>query len=344
MSIPRLREGDRLVLATHNAGKLKEFQELFEPFGLELTSAGELDLPEPEETGTTFAENARIKAHAAAQASGMLALSDDSGLCVDALNGDPGVYTADWAGVPRDFKRAMKRVEDALQAANATSPSQRKGSFNATLCLAHPDGRDVIYHGQCFGTLDPAGLQLDLGLVERFELVCPEPREDLVQRERRCAGPWLFRIGFGAPMEGNEFRQPSLRKRLLDDAEQAHAIRRTHRLDGVEQRTLQAAGDDQRGADACLAQMPDEGHAVHAGHVDVGHDDVERLIQLAHDLHRRAAIIRFVDPFCAEQFEDPHDHAALELVVLRHQEAQPFGREGIPAERGRIIVERRDMH
>jgi XTP/dITP diphosphohydrolase len=91
MSIPRLREGDRLVLATHNAGKLKEFQELFEPFGLELTSAGELDVPEPEETGTTFAENARIKAHAAAQASGMLALSDDSGLCVDALNGDPGV-------------------------------------------------------------------------------------------------------------------------------------------------------------------------------------------------------------------------------------------------------------
>lgn len=151
--IPRLREGDRLVLATHNAGKLREFQELFEPFGLELVSAGELGLPEPEETGTTFAENARLKAHAAAQASGMLALSDDSGLCVDALNGDPGVYTADWAGVPRDFNRAMKRVEDALQAANATSPGQRRGSFNATLCLAHPDGRDVIYHGQCFGTL-----------------------------------------------------------------------------------------------------------------------------------------------------------------------------------------------
>lgn len=153
MSIPRLREGDRLVLATHNTGKLKEFQELFEPYGLELVSAGELGLPEPEETGTTFAENARLKAHAAAQASGMLALSDDSGLCVDALNGNPGVYTADWAGVPRDFDHAMKRLEDALQAANATSPSQRKGSFNATLCLAHPDGGDVIYHGQCYGTL-----------------------------------------------------------------------------------------------------------------------------------------------------------------------------------------------
>ena len=96
MSLPKLRPGDRLVLASHNKGKLAEFQELFEPFGLELISAAELDLPEPEETGTTFAENARIKAHAAAQGAGMLALSDDSGLCVDALNGDPGVYTADW--------------------------------------------------------------------------------------------------------------------------------------------------------------------------------------------------------------------------------------------------------
>ena len=151
--IPRLRPGDRLILATHNAGKLKEFQELFEPYGLELLSAGELGLPEPDETGTTFAENARIKAHAAAQASGMLALSDDSGLCVDALGGDPGVHTADWAGIPRDFNRAMKRVEDALQAANATSPGQRRASFNATLCLAHPDGRDVIYTGRCDGTL-----------------------------------------------------------------------------------------------------------------------------------------------------------------------------------------------
>jgi XTP/dITP diphosphohydrolase len=153
MSIPRLSAGDRLVLASHNKGKLAEFQELFEPFGLELISAAELGLPEPEETGTTFAENARIKAHAAAQGAGMLALSDDSGLCVDALGGDPGVYTADWAGVPRNFDHAMKRVEDALQAANATSPSQRRASFNATLCLAHPDGRDVLYVGKCDGML-----------------------------------------------------------------------------------------------------------------------------------------------------------------------------------------------
>ncbi|WP_193337679.1 non-canonical purine NTP pyrophosphatase [Devosia beringensis] len=153
MSLPRLRSGDRLVLATHNAGKLTEFRELFEPFGLDIVSAGELGLPEPEETGTTFAENARLKAHAAAQATGLLALSDDSGLCVDALNGDPGVYTADWAGVPRDFNHAMKRVEDALQAANATSPGLRSASFNATMCLAHPDGRDVLYVGKIEGTL-----------------------------------------------------------------------------------------------------------------------------------------------------------------------------------------------
>jgi len=153
VSLPKLRPGDRLVLASHNKGKLAEFQELFEPFGLELISAAELDLPEPEETGTTFAENACIKAHAAAQGAGMLALSDDSGLCVDALNGDPGVYTADWAGVPRNFDHAMKRVEDALQAANATSPAQRRAYFNATLCLAHPDGRDVLYVGKCDGML-----------------------------------------------------------------------------------------------------------------------------------------------------------------------------------------------
>ena len=161
MSIPKLRTGDRLILATHNAGKLKEFQELFAPFGLELTSAGALGLPEPEETGTSFAENARLKAHAAAQASGMLALSDDSGLCVDALNGDPGVYTADWAGVPRDFGRAMQRVEDALEAIGATSPGERRAAFHATLCLAHPDGRDVIYVGICEGQLvwPPRGTQ-----------------------------------------------------------------------------------------------------------------------------------------------------------------------------------------
>lgn len=154
MSAPlTLRPGTRFVLASHNKGKLKEFEELFDSFDFEIISAADLDLPEPDETGTTFAENARIKAHAAASASGLLALSDDSGLCVDALNGDPGVYTANWAGPGRDFSVGMRRVEDALQAAGASTPAQRRGSFNATLCLAHPDGHDALFTGSVTGTL-----------------------------------------------------------------------------------------------------------------------------------------------------------------------------------------------
>ncbi len=153
----KLRRGDRLVLATHNAGKLAELKELLGPFGLDLVSAGELGLDEPEETGKTFAENARIKAHATAEATGALALADDSGLCVDAIGGRPGVHTADWAGssanAGRDYMIGMRRVEDALQATGAHSPAQRRGSFNATLCLAHPDGRDVLFEGRVEGTL-----------------------------------------------------------------------------------------------------------------------------------------------------------------------------------------------
>jgi XTP/dITP diphosphohydrolase len=153
----QLRRGDRLVVATHNAGKLRELKELLLPFGLDLVSAGELGLPEPDETGTSFVENARLKAHAAASASGLVALADDSGLCVDALGGQPGVYTANWAGSSangtRDYSVGMRRVEDALQAAGATTPAQRRGSFRATLCLAHPDRRDAIYEGIAEGTL-----------------------------------------------------------------------------------------------------------------------------------------------------------------------------------------------
>jgi XTP/dITP diphosphohydrolase len=153
----RLHPGDRLVLATHNQGKLAEFRDLLAPFDLDLVSAGDLGLPEPDETGTTFIENARIKAHAAATASGLIALADDSGLCVDALNGDPGVYTANWAGATanggRDYMVGMRRVEDSLQAMGAATPARRRGSFNATLCLAHPDGRDVIFEGKVEGTM-----------------------------------------------------------------------------------------------------------------------------------------------------------------------------------------------
>lgn len=152
-----LKPGDRLVIATHNTGKLAELSELMAPFDLDLVSAGDLGLPEPDETGTTFVENARIKAHTAAKASGMIALADDSGLCVDAIGGQPGVHTADWAGssanAGRDYMVGMRRVEDALQAAGANTPATRRGSFNATLCLAHPDGRDVLFAGKVDGTL-----------------------------------------------------------------------------------------------------------------------------------------------------------------------------------------------
>jgi XTP/dITP diphosphohydrolase len=153
----KLHPGDRLVIATHNAGKLREFHDLLAPFDLDLVSAGELGLPEPDETGTTFIENARLKAHAAATASGSLALADDSGLCVEALGGDPGVYTANWAGSSanggRDYMVGMRRVEDSLQAAGASTPARRRGSFNATLCLAHPDGREAIFEGKVEGTM-----------------------------------------------------------------------------------------------------------------------------------------------------------------------------------------------
>jgi XTP/dITP diphosphohydrolase len=153
----KLRPGDRLVIATHNQGKLAEFRELFESFDLDLVSARDLGLPEPDETGTSFIENARIKAHAAASGSGLMALADDSGLCVDAIGGKPGVYTANWAGSAanggRDYMVGMRRVEDALQAAGASTPAQRRGSFNATLCLAAPDGTDDVYEGKVEGTL-----------------------------------------------------------------------------------------------------------------------------------------------------------------------------------------------
>jgi XTP/dITP diphosphohydrolase len=146
----------KLVLATHNAGKLKEFRGLVAPFGMEVVSAGELRLPEPEENGTTFEANAATKAFAAAKATGLVALSDDSGLEVDALGNQPGVCTADWATLldgSRDFNVAMQKVEDALAKAGATEPSQRKGRFVATLCLAWPDGETQFFRGEAPGTL-----------------------------------------------------------------------------------------------------------------------------------------------------------------------------------------------
>ena len=116
----------KIVIATHNKGKLEEFAALLTPYGVEAVSAGHSGLPEPAETENTFAGNARIKALAAMKASGLIALSDDSGLCVEALDGEPGVYTADWAGPDRDWNRAMRLVEEKLAAKGATTPDQRR--------------------------------------------------------------------------------------------------------------------------------------------------------------------------------------------------------------------------
>lgn len=138
---------DRLVVATHNKGKLEEISALLEPFSVSVTSAGELGLPEPAETESTFIGNARIKAHFAAKATGLPALADDSGISVDGLNGAPGVYTADWAETPqgRDFTLAMTRTWTELEAANAPYP--RTAQFRCTLVLAWPDGHDEVFEG-----------------------------------------------------------------------------------------------------------------------------------------------------------------------------------------------------
>ncbi len=152
----RLGSGS-LVIATHNAGKLKEISALLEPYGVKCISAGSLGLPEPAETGTSFAANALIKARAAAEASGLAALADDSGLAVDALDGRPGVYTADWAerqwfeGEPgRDWYMAMGKVEGMLQ--QKGPEADRSCAFHCVLALAWPDGDHAIYEGKAPGT------------------------------------------------------------------------------------------------------------------------------------------------------------------------------------------------
>lgn len=139
--------GDRLLVATHNKGKLEEMADLLAPFGVTLSSNADHGLPEPEETETTFVGNAQIKAHAAAQATGLPALADDSGITIDGLGGAPGVYTADWAETPqgRDFGMAMERAWAELEAAKAPYP--RLAQFRCTLVLAWPDGHDVVFEG-----------------------------------------------------------------------------------------------------------------------------------------------------------------------------------------------------
>ena len=143
----------RLVIATHNPGKLAEMRELLSPYGIDAVSAGELNLAEPDETGNTFKANAAIKAIAAAQASQLPAFADDSGLVVDALDGAPGIYSARWAGETKDFTAAMTRIERLMQERGATTPDQRKAHFVSALCVAWPDGHLEEVEARADGTL-----------------------------------------------------------------------------------------------------------------------------------------------------------------------------------------------
>jgi len=175
----------QLLVATHNKGKLEEIADLLSPFGITVRSAADHNLPEPEETETTFVGNARIKAHAAAKVTGLPALSDDSGITIDGLNGAPGVYTADWAETEtgRDFVMAMTRAWNELEAANAPYP--RTAQFRCTFVLAWPDGHDEVFEGAMPGQLvwpmrgdqghgydpifQPDGYDITFGEMDRWE-------------------------------------------------------------------------------------------------------------------------------------------------------------------------------
>ncbi len=147
----------KVVIATHNAGKLVEMRELLAPYGIDLVSAGALGLPEPDETGHMFAENAAIKAHAAAKASGLPALADDSGICIDALDGAPGLFSANWAERTtvsnKDFGPARARVARELQMRGAVTPDQRRAHFVSALVIAWPDGHQELFEGRVFGEI-----------------------------------------------------------------------------------------------------------------------------------------------------------------------------------------------
>lgn len=186
-----LRRGARLVIASHNEGKVRELAELFAPYGIDCISAGSLGLPEPEETGASFADNAAIKAFAAAQGSGLPALADDSGLEVEALGGAPGIHSARWGGAAKDFTLAMTRVHRELDASDS---SDRRANFTCALALASPDGAADVFEGKVFGTIawPPRGMrgfgydpifQPD-GYNETFGEMEPELKNQLSHRMR----------------------------------------------------------------------------------------------------------------------------------------------------------------
>ena len=149
MQFSALRD-QKLIIASHNKGKVREIADLLAPFGLDVISASELNLPEPEETGLTYIENAELKALAAAKAANLPALADDSGLSVNALGGAPGIYSARWAGPDKDFDHAMRRVADALLLSGTTD---RTAEFVCALTLAWPDGNKLSFEGRVAGTI-----------------------------------------------------------------------------------------------------------------------------------------------------------------------------------------------
>lgn len=142
-----------MVIATHNSGKLQEIRDLLAPYGIAAEAAGDLGLPEPQETGKTFAANVRIKAVAAARASGKVSFADDSGLVIDALDGEPGIHSARWAGPDKDFRAAMNRIQTLLIQRGAKSPEQRRAHFVAALCLAWPDDHVEVFEGRVDGVI-----------------------------------------------------------------------------------------------------------------------------------------------------------------------------------------------
>ena len=151
--MPHRRIEGRLVIATHNPGKLMEMRELLEPYGIAALSAGELGIGEPAETGASFRDNARIKAESAAAATGLPAFADDSGLAVDALDGAPGIHSARWAGPNKDFRQAMEKVETELRKRRADAPRERRAHFISALAVAWPDGHAEEFEGRVDGTL-----------------------------------------------------------------------------------------------------------------------------------------------------------------------------------------------
>jgi XTP/dITP diphosphohydrolase len=178
-------DGETLLVASHNTGKIEEIADLLAPFGIAVTSAAAHGLPEPDETETTFVGNARIKAHAAAKATGLPALADDSGIEIDALDGAPGVYTADWAETPngRDFVMAMTKTHQMLE--DRQAPQPRTARFCCTLVLAWPDGHDEVFEGRMPGQIvwpmrgaqghgydpifQPDGYDITFGEMDRWE-------------------------------------------------------------------------------------------------------------------------------------------------------------------------------